>query len=129
MKGRLSAVLGVAALVVVTAAAAVRADDYFGNAARAARANNAEALRGLLAGEDAKPNDTDEEQRTALHYAAINGNGAIIAILVKAGAKLDAADRLGVVLPRRPRRIAEIIAGADGRGGGHNDQDREPEDG
>jgi ankyrin repeat protein len=95
MKGRLSAVFGVAALFVVTAAAAVRADDYFGNPARAARQNDTEAVRGLVAGGDTNPNETDEESRTALHYAASNGNTALIAILIKAGAKLDVADPLG----------------------------------
>ena len=95
MKGRLSAVLGLAVLVVVTAAATVRAGDYFGNPARAARQNDTEAVRGLVAGGDANPNATDEESRTALHYAASNGNVEIIAILVKAGAKLDTLDLLG----------------------------------
>lgn len=83
MKGRLAIALGLAALFVMTAAAPAGAE-YFDNAARAARANNAGALREILAGEDAKPNQTDDEQRTAMHYAAVNGNTEIIAILVKA---------------------------------------------
>ena len=94
MKGRLAIALGLAALFVMTAAVPAGAD-YFDNAARAARANNAGALRAILAGEDAKPNETDDAQRTAMHYAAVNGNTEIIAILVKAGAKLDPTDPLG----------------------------------
>src|SRR5262249_36725507 len=95
MKGRLSTVLGLAGLFVVTAAAAARAGDYFGNPARAAGQNDAEAVRRLVPDQDAKPNQTDEESRTAMHYSAINGNVEIIAILIKAGAKLDVTDPLG----------------------------------
>ena len=81
MRRRFSIVLVLVALSVTTAAPA-GAGEYFGNPARAARDNNAEAVRTLLAGEDAKPNLTDEESRTAMHYAASNGNVEIIAILI-----------------------------------------------
>jgi uncharacterized protein len=94
MNCRLSAVLGLAMLLVVTAGIA-RADDYGGNPARAARQNDAEAVREILTSGDSSPNQTDDESRTALHYAALSGNLEIIAILVKAGAKLDVADPLG----------------------------------
>ena len=95
MKRRLAIVFGLAALCIATPAAAARADDYFDNPARAARHNDAEAVRGMLAGGEGKPNQTDEQSRTALHYATSNGNTEIIAILIKAGAKLDPVDPLG----------------------------------
>jgi ankyrin repeat protein len=41
------------------------------------------------------PNQTDEQDRTGMHYAAMNGNLQIIAILIKAGADIDPRDRLG----------------------------------
>jgi uncharacterized protein len=68
--------------------------NYWENVARAAAQNDAAQVRTLLAG-DANPNQTDEEARTALHYAAMNGNLTIIAILIKAKAKLDPKDKLG----------------------------------
>jgi uncharacterized protein len=94
LKWRLSAVFGLA-LLFVAAAGASRAEDYNGNPALAARQNDAEAVRQMLAGADSSPNQTDEDSRTALQYAALDGNLEIIAILVKAGAKLDLADSLG----------------------------------
>ena len=56
--------------------------------------NDAAQVRSLVAN-DGNPNQTDEEPRTGLHYAAMNGNLTIIAILIKASAKLDAKDKLG----------------------------------
>ena len=42
------------------------------------------------------PNQVEEDsQRTGLQWAAINGNLQIVAILLKAGAKIDARDNLG----------------------------------
>ena len=38
---------------------------------------------------------TDDQTRTGLHVAAINGNLQIAAILIKAGAKTDVTDKLG----------------------------------
>src|SRR5690242_21963038 len=67
---------------------------YWDNVARAARNNDANQVRTLVAN-DSNPNQTDEEARTGLHYAAMNGNLTIIAILIKAGAKLDPKDKLG----------------------------------
>lgn len=95
MKRRLAAVLGLTLLFVAGAAGSTRADDYDGNPALAARQNDAEAIREMVASGDSNPNQTDGQSRTALHYAALNGNAEIIAILIKAGAKLDLADPLG----------------------------------
>ena len=67
---------------------------YWENVARAAQQNDAARVRSLIAN-DGNPNQTDEEGRTALHYGALNGNLTIIAILIKASAKLDVKDRLG----------------------------------
>jgi uncharacterized protein len=94
LKWRQSPVLWLAMLLVATVGAS-GAEDYNGNPARAARQNDAEAVREMLTGGDSSPNQTDEESRTALQYAALNGNLEIIAILIKAGAKLDLADPLG----------------------------------
>jgi uncharacterized protein len=68
--------------------------NYYSNVARAAAKNDAEAVRQLVGG-DGNPDQTDEQSRTALHYAAINGNLEIIAILIKANAKLNVEDPLG----------------------------------
>lgn len=99
MKTRLSAILALAALAAVAASPVGHAQlnlfgGYWDNVARAARQNDANQVRGLIAN-DGNPNQTDEEQRTAMHYAAMNGNLTIIAILIKASAKLDAKDKLG----------------------------------
>jgi uncharacterized protein len=68
---------------------------YYDNVARAARQNDAAQVRELVAN-DSNPNQTDDQElHTALHYAAMNGNLTIIAILIKAKAKLDAKDKLG----------------------------------
>ena len=67
---------------------------YWDNVARAAHRNDTNQVRTLVAN-DGNPNQTDEESRTALHYAAMNGNLTITAILIKAKAKLDPKDKLG----------------------------------
>lgn len=67
---------------------------YYDNVARAAAQNDAEKVRHLVGGGDGNPNQTDDSSRTAMHYAALNGNLEIIAILIKAGAKLDPVDPL-----------------------------------
>jgi len=64
------------------------------NIARAARQDDVAQVR-LLVANDSNPNQTDEESRTGMHYAAMNGNLTIIAILIKASAKLDVKDKLG----------------------------------
>jgi len=94
MNRRLFAIAGLAA---ITAATAAHADialfgSYWENTARAARQNDAALVRQLAPD---GPNQTDEEVRTGLHYAAMNGNLQIMAILLKAGAKLDPVDKLG----------------------------------
>jgi ankyrin repeat protein len=99
LKTRLTAVLLVAALGSPVLGSAAYADvnlfgGYWENVARAASQNDAAKVRSLLAN-DGNPNQTDEEARTGLHYAAMNGNLTIIAILIKANAKLDAKDKLG----------------------------------
>jgi ankyrin repeat protein len=67
---------------------------YWENVARAAAQNDAAQVRTLIAN-DANANQGDEQGRTALHYAAMNGNLTIIAILIKAKAKFDPKDKLG----------------------------------
>jgi ankyrin repeat protein len=99
MNARLTAILGLAAIAAVINGPAPRAqislfDDYWGNVARAARQNDAAQVRGLIAN-NRNPNQTDDDSRTGLHYAAMNGNLSIIAIMVKAGARFDVKDKLG----------------------------------
>ena len=100
MSTRRTAIAGLAAFALVFAGSAAHADialfsSYFNNVARAAAQNDAEAVRQLVGGGDGNPNQVDEQSRTGLHYAAINGNLQIIAILVKADAKLNVPDQLG----------------------------------
>jgi uncharacterized protein len=99
MKMRVTAIIMATALGAAAISSASRAQinvfgSYWENVARAARQNDPAMVRSLVAN-DANPNQTDEDQRTALHYAAMNGNLTIIAILIKAGAKLDIRDKLG----------------------------------
>ncbi|HMD64616.1 MAG TPA: ankyrin repeat domain-containing protein [Stellaceae bacterium] len=99
MKTRLIAMLMLAALGAAAVGSAPHAEiNIFGtygeNVARAARANDAALVRSLVAN-DGNPNQTDEEARTGLHYGAMNGNLTIIAILIKASAKLGVKDKLG----------------------------------
>jgi ankyrin repeat protein len=68
--------------------------DYYENVARAARQNDAALVMRLLAS-GVNPNQVDEDSRTALQYAAMNGNLQIIALLVKAKVRLDLKDKLG----------------------------------
>jgi uncharacterized protein len=99
MKARLTAVIMLAMLGAAVAGSAALAQislfgGYWDNIARAARQNDAATVRSLIAN-DGNPNQTDEDARTAMHYAALNGNLTIIAILIKANAKLDVKDKLG----------------------------------
>jgi len=99
MKTRLTAPLMLAALGIAVLGSAANADvslfgGYWENVARAASQNDAARVRSILA-DDGNPNQTDAEARTGLHYAAMNGNLTIIAILIKASAKLDPKDNLG----------------------------------
>jgi len=68
---------------------------YYDNVARAAAKNDAETVRSLIGGGNGNPNQVDDASRTAMHYAAMNGNLQIIAVLIKANAKLDPVDPLG----------------------------------
>ena len=99
MKTRLTAALMLAALGIAVLGSTANADvslfgGYWENVARAASENDAARVRSILA-DDGNPNQTDAEARTGLHYAAMNGNLTIIAILIKASAKLDVKDKLG----------------------------------
>lgn len=99
MNVRLTVIFALAASAVMIGGPASRAEislfgSYWENVARAARQNDAAQVRSLVAN-DGNPNQTDEDARTGLHYAAMNGNLTIIAILIKAKAKLDAKDKLG----------------------------------
>lgn len=100
MTGRTKAVAIVAAWGLVLLTPPARGDmsmfaNYYDNPARAAAANDAEGVRKIVGGGDGNPNQTDDQSRTAMHYAAANGNLQIIAILIKAQAKLNPADPLG----------------------------------
>jgi uncharacterized protein len=100
MNRRLIPIVALAAFLTVAASPVANAQinpfsDYYDNVARAARQNDAAQVRELVAN-DSNPNQTDDQElHTALHYAAMNGNLTIIAILIKAKAKLDPKDRLG----------------------------------
>jgi ankyrin repeat protein len=116
MKKRLAAAIGLAILVLLPAAPA-SALEYEGNPALAARQNNAEAVREMLVGGTGNPDQTDDASRTALQYAAINGNLEIVAILIKSGAKLDLADPLGntalhLAAQRNKTEAAELLLAA-----------------
>ena len=101
MSTRRTAVLGLAALVGVSgAASAAHAainlfGDYYQNVARAAAQNDAELVRQLVGSGEGNPDMVDENSRTGLHYAEMNGNLQILAILIKAKAKLNIEDKLG----------------------------------
>ncbi len=94
------ALLGLAALALAARGSASRADinifgDYYENVARAAAQNDADLVRQLVGGGSGNPNQVDEQSRTGLHYAALNGNLQIMAILIKADVKLNVTDKLG----------------------------------
>ena len=99
MTRRIVSLLGIAGLALLLAAGNSRAqfnlfDSYYDNVARAAAQSDAGKVRRLV-GSGSSPNETDEQTRTGLHVAAINGNLQITAILIKAGAKIDVTDKLG----------------------------------
>jgi ankyrin repeat protein len=67
---------------------------YWDNVARATEQNDPYKVQQLVtAGND--PNELDDDGRTGLLIAAINGNLQIAAILLKAGAHTNVKDRLG----------------------------------
>ena len=99
MKSRVAFLFAIAALVLLLGAEGARADFnpfnvYYDNIARAAADNDANKVRQLVTSGNS-PNETDEETRTGLHVAAIKGNLSIVAILIKAKARLDITDKLG----------------------------------
>jgi len=99
MTARLAALLGLVVMAIIVDAHDLDAQislfgGYWENVARAARQNDADQVRALIA-DNGNPNQTDEDSRIALHYGAMNGNLTIIAILIKASARLDMKDKLG----------------------------------
>ena len=103
MNARLSALLGAAAFATaIVGSSAPLAQgfqvnpfsQYYENVARAAKQNEAGLVRSIIAN-GGYPDQADEMGRTGMHYAAINGNLQIIAILIKGGAKLDVKEKLG----------------------------------
>jgi ankyrin repeat protein len=86
-------------LVLLGAAGSARAElslfgSYWDNVARATAHNDAFKVRQLV-GAGNNPNEVDDDGRTGLQIAAINGNMQIAAILLKANAHLDLKDKLG----------------------------------
>lgn len=99
MTARRTRLFGGAVLMLLVSAAGGRADiglfgSYYDNVARAAAQNDALKVRQLV-GSGNNPNEVDDDGRTGLQIAAINGNLQIAAILIKASARLDVKDRLG----------------------------------
>jgi ankyrin repeat protein len=101
---RLGAVFGIALLALAAAAPGAYADissalnpfsNFYNNIARAAEANNVAKVRELISSGNSVNEVEEDSQRTGLHIAAINGNLQIAAILIKAGARIDARDNLG----------------------------------
>jgi ankyrin repeat protein len=86
------------------------------NVARVAAANDAGQVRQLLA-DGHSPNDVDDDGRTGLEMAAMNGNVQIATILIKAGAKLDSQDRFGntplhAAVERKQLDMVELLLGS-----------------
>ena len=100
MTRRSSAAAGhLAVVLLIVSAVAARGQvalfgAYWENVARAAAQGDPRQVQELLAS-GKSPNDTDNEEHTALHVAAMNGNLQIAAIMIKAKAKLDPQDKLG----------------------------------
>jgi uncharacterized protein len=99
MTGRIGFLLGIAGLALLLSTSRTCAEfnlfnSYYDNIARAAAENDAAKVRQLVTS-GSNPNETNEESRTGLHIAAINGNLSIAAILIKGRAKLDITDKLG----------------------------------
>lgn len=99
MTGRIGFLLGIAGLALLFSASRTCAEfnlfnSYYDNIARAAAENDTAKVRQLITS-GSNPNETNDESRTGLHIAAINGNLSIAAILIKGRAKLDITDKLG----------------------------------
>ncbi|MBV9826956.1 MAG: ankyrin repeat domain-containing protein [Alphaproteobacteria bacterium] len=67
---------------------------YYDNIARAAGKDDAAKVQQLVTSGN-KLNEFDDDGRTGLQVAAINGNMQIAAILIRAGANLNIRDKLG----------------------------------
>jgi ankyrin repeat protein len=99
LASRIGLSLGIIGLALLLGTGLAHADfnpfnAYYDNIARAAAENDANKVRQLITS-GSNPNETNEETRTGLHVAAINGNLSIAAILIKGRAKLDITDKLG----------------------------------
>src|SRR3984893_6824216 len=99
MTGRIGLLLVIVALALLLGISRSHADfnpfnAYYDNIARAVAENDANKVRRLVTSGN-NPNETNEETRTGLHVAAINGNLSIAAILIQGRAKLDITDKLG----------------------------------
>ncbi len=113
----LAAAVSLAALAFVPASAAVDAP-----VADAAMRGDVDAVRGLLA-RDADLDAAHGDGFTALHWAVQQGDGEIVALLLDAGADVEARTRLGSHTPlhvaSRSARTAALrallAAGADAR--------------
>jgi uncharacterized protein len=98
-------VAGIALSALVGSLPAVRAEglsdalnpfgNYYNNVARAAETNDVARVRSLLASGNSVNQVEADSQQSGLQWAAINGNIQITAILIKAGARLNDADKLG----------------------------------
>ena len=91
--------LALAAALLLASAGSAQADlnifgSYNDNVARAAADNDAPRVRHLVVN-GYNTNQFDDQGRTGLQIAAVNGNLQIAAILIKAKANLDLRDRLG----------------------------------
>lgn len=99
MSGRGTRLIGAATLLLLASTGGGQADiNLFGtlseNVARAAADNDAGRVRQLVVN-GYNTNQLDDQGRTGLQIAAVNGNLQIAAILIKAKANLDIRDRLG----------------------------------
>lgn len=117
MTFRAALVFGGAVVALLLAAPGARAElnlfgAYYDNVARAAAANDAMKVLQLVG--DHSPNQVDDQGRTGLQIAATSGNLQIAAILIKAGANLDARDRLGntalhLAVDRNQAEVAQLL--------------------
>ena len=99
MTGRIGLLLGIVGLALLLGVGRSQAEfnlfnSYYYNIARAAAENDVSKVRQLVTSGN-NPNETNDEGRTGLHVAAINGNLSIAAILIKGRARLDITDKLG----------------------------------
>ena len=118
MNTRLLAIGALAAFIASAASVVAEAQinpfgTFWESVPRAAQQNDAARVRDLLA-DNSNPNGTDDDARTGMHYAAMNGNLTIIAILIKAKAKLDPKDKLGntplhLAADRNQAEVAQLL--------------------